>query len=118
MCFFFLPSGNEGKGELTGPAKGAEPADWGSPQGASWNPGPFGPPGGRTASQGRGPVRGPPAAVFTGAGNSGGLGMKYVSLLGLLYQSIIHLYLSVCFYLFFKLFLRSSPSIKYLSVLY
>lgn len=75
-CSFFLPPGSQGKGELPGPAEGAEPADWGSPQGARWNPRPFGPARRRAPPQGRGAVRDPPAPVVTGAGNPGGVGLS------------------------------------------
>lgn len=51
-----LPPGGQGKGELSGPAEGAEPADWGGPEGARWNPRPFGPAWRRAPPQGRGDV--------------------------------------------------------------
>lgn len=74
-----LPLGSEGKGELSDPAEGAEPADWGGPQGAHWNPRPFGPAWRRAPPQGRGVVQEQPAPVVTGAGNPGGMGLNIQS---------------------------------------
>lgn len=69
-----LPPGSQGKGKLSSPAEGAEPADWSSPQGARWNPRPLGPTWRGAPPQGRGAVGDTPAPVVTAAGNPGGVG--------------------------------------------
>lgn len=73
-----FPPGCQGKREFSGPAKGAEPANRGNPQGARWNSRPFGPERRSAPQQGRGAVRQPPAPVVTGAGNSGGVGVEHL----------------------------------------
>lgn len=72
LCSVSPPPGSQGERELADPAKGAEPADWGGPQGARWNPRPLGPARRRSPPQRCGAVRDPPAPVVTGAGNPGG----------------------------------------------
>lgn len=73
IYLFFLPPGSQGKGKLSVPAEGAEPADWGGPQGARWNPRPFGPAWRRAPPQGRGAIGGSPAPVVATAGNPRGV---------------------------------------------
>lgn len=73
-----LPPGCQGQREFSGPAKGAEPANRGDPQGARWNSRPFGPARRGAPQQGRWAVRQPPAPVVTGAGNSGGVGVEHL----------------------------------------
>lgn len=73
-----LPPGCQGQREFSGPAKGAEPANRGDPQGARWNSRPFGPARRGAPQQGRRAVRQPPAPVVTGAGNPGGVGVEHL----------------------------------------
>lgn len=73
-----LPPGCQGQRGFSGPAKGAEPANRGDPQGARWNSRPFGPARRGAPQQGRRAVRQPPAPVVTGAGNTGGVGVEHL----------------------------------------